>query len=80
MAKELKRFCKDCPSIDWCLDAFNRYWFAKSNNGRGCSCPLPPPPPSMRLKPRKRPPVVTQPELLAEQKPSQPPPITDDCF
>lgn len=75
MPKELKRYCKDCPSIDWCLDVWNRYWYEKSQNGLGCSAPLPPPPPGFKPKPRKRPAVVTQPSLaLVPQQ------LTDDDF
>jgi len=76
MPEKLTRYCKDCPSIDWCLDAFNRFWYEKSRNGLGCNTPLPPPPKNFRPKPKKRPAVVQQPELLL--KSAEPPPLTDD--
>ena len=41
MTEELKRYCKDCPTIEDCRHAFGKYWMGKSRNGTGCNCPFP---------------------------------------
>lgn len=44
----MKRKCKDCKAVRWCIHAFGKYYLAKSHNGEGCSCPLPDDPATLR--------------------------------
>lgn len=44
----MKRKCKDCKPVRWCIHTFGKYYLAKSHNGEGCSCPLPDDPATLR--------------------------------
>lgn len=44
----MKRKCKDCKAIRWCIHAFGKYYLEKSGGGEGCNHPLPDDPDTLR--------------------------------